>query len=229
MRSPTDLLHDAQYAFAFRTVEAAVDAPRTLLVLLHGVGGDELQWADFAGRVSAEMVVALPRGHRTISGERLGWFREGLSEDGPQIVADEADEARGKLIDFLEQLQRRHDVPPERTVVAGFSQGGMLAAAAGLTAPASLAGFAMLGGRVMPELEPVTARPPALAHLHALVLHGRRDDVLPFEWAERAAARLDALGIAHAMQPFDAAHEPAPAMQDALLGWLVDPSKPWNA
>lgn len=228
MRTPNDLLHDAHYAFAFRTLEPAPHVPHLLLVLLHGVGGDELQLADLAGRLPEDTVVVLPRGPRTISGERLGWFREGLGEDGPQVVEDEAEEARVKLVDFLAQLQRRYGVPASRTVVAGFSQGGMLAAAAALTSPTSVAGFAMLAGRVMPELDPRVAPVPDLAHLHALVVHGRQDDVLPAEWADRAVERLAALGIAHELRVHDGGHALTAAMRDDLVRWLHDGQRPWR-
>lgn len=228
MKTPSDLLHDAHYAFAFRTLEPMPHDARMLLVLLHGVGGDELQLADVGARMPEDAVVVLPRGPRTISGERLGWFREGLSEDGPQVVEDEAEEARVKLLEFLGQLQHRHAVPASRTIVAGFSQGGMLAAAAALTSPQSLAGFAMLCGRVMPELEPDLAPADALAPLHALVVHGRDDDVLPLEWAEQAIDRLDAFGIAHELKLHDAGHALEPAMSDDLLQWLTAASRPWH-
>lgn len=228
MRTPNDLLHDAHYAFAFRTQDPVRDDARLLVVLLHGVGGDELQLADIGARLPDDALVVLPRGPRTISGERLGWFREGLSEDGPQVVEDEAEDARNKLVEFLAQLQRRYGVPVSRTVVAGFSQGGMLAAAAALTSPGSVAGFAMLAGRVMPELEPALAPAPELAHLHALVVHGRSDDVLPVQWADRAAGRLERAGIAHELRLYDAGHTLEPDMGDALLRWIGDPARPWQ-
>lgn len=228
MRTPTDLLHDAHYAFAFRMLEPVPDSPRLLLVLLHGVGGDELQLAGLGARLPGDTAVALPRGPRTISGERLGWFREGLSEDGPQIVEDEAVEARGKLVEFLAQLQRRHGVPATHTLVAGFSQGGMLAAAAALTSPGSVAGLAMLAGRVMPELEPAIAPEVELGHLHALIAHGRHDDVLPVDWAREAMDRMSGLGIASELRLFDAGHTLEPAMEDALLRWTVDAARPWS-
>jgi phospholipase/carboxylesterase len=228
MKTPADLLHDAHYAFAFRTLEPAPQEARMLLVLLHGVGGDELQLADVGARMPDGVLVALPRGPRTISGERLGWFREGLSEDGPQVVEDEAEDARGRLLEFLGQLQHRHAIPASHTIVAGFSQGGMLAAAAALTSPQSVAGFAMLCGRVMPELEPDLAPAEALASLHALIVHGRDDDVLPLEWAERAAGRLRALGVAHELRLHDAGHALEPAMEDDLLHWLTAGPRPWH-
>lgn len=215
-----DTVSGETYAFDFRTLEPRPEAPTALLVLLHGVGGDEEQLAGLGSRAPGGTLVVLPRGQRSISGDRLGWYREGLSEDGPQVVLEEADEALAKLVDFIATLQKRFDVSPSRTVVAGFSQGGCVAAGAALTAPSRVAAFAMLCGRLLPEIGP--ALPPAdtLAHLRALVVHGRDDDVLPVDWADRAADWLARLGIAHEVRLHDAGHELTPGMEADFVAWL---------
>lgn len=228
MKTTEELIHEAAYAFAFRTLEPRPDTPRSLLLLLHGVGGDERQLAALGACVAEETLVVLPRGPRSISGGRLGWFREGLSEDGPQIVEDEAEESRLKLIEFVGQLQHRFDVPPARTVIGGFSQGGILSASAALTEPRCAAAFAMLCGRLMPELEPRLAPADELASLRALIVHGCRDETLPVEWAERASDWLTRLRIEHEMHLHDAGHELVPAMQDDFVRWFGAAGQPWN-
>lgn len=228
MKHAGELVQESDYAFAFRVHEPRPSAPRALLVLLHGVGGDEDQLASLAARVPDDVLAVLPRGPRSIRGDRLGWFREGLSDDGPQVVEDEAEDSRLKLVAFLEQLQHRFDLSPARTVVGGFSQGGMLAASAALTEPHRLAGFAMLCGRLMPELAGRLAPVDELASLRALLVHGRRDDVLPVGWAERARDWLERLRIEHELYVHDAAHELVPAMEDDFLRWFLAAGQPWN-
>ena len=215
-----DLIHDAAYAFAFRTVEPRPDPPRRLLVLLHGVGADEQQLAPLGARVGGDTLVALPRGPRSISGGMLGWYRVGLAADGPQIVEEEAEEARLKLVEFVGQLQRRFEVPASRTVLAGFSQGGILAASAALTAPDCAARFAVLCGRLLPELEPRLAPAATLRRLDALIAHGRDDETLPVEWATRAHDWLTRLQVPHRVRLYDAGHELTPAMEADFLRWL---------
>lgn len=228
MTAPGDLVHDATYAFAFRTLEPRPETPRRLLVLLHGVGGDETQLAGLGARVPDDTLVVLPRGPRSISGGMLGWFRVGLSEDGPQVVEEEAEDARLKLIEFIAQAQARYDVPAARTIVGGFSQGGVLAASAALTAPGCTAGLVVMCGRLLRELKPILAPASELSALEALILHGREDDTLPCEWAERATQWLTRLGVAHELRLHDAGHELTPAIEADVLEWIGDADRRWN-
>lgn len=214
-----DPVRGETYAFDFRTLEPRPETPTALLVLLHGVGGDEAQLAGLGARAPEGTLVVLPRGQRSISGDRLGWYREGLSEDGPQVVQEEADEALGKLVDLVATLRKRFEVPASRTVLAGFSQGGCMAAGAALAAASDVAGFAMLCGRLLPEFEEL-APVDQSAHLKALVVHGRADDVLPVDWAQRAGRSLERRGIAHEVRLHDAGHELTPSMEDDFVHWL---------
>jgi len=220
MPAPGDLIQADDYAFAFRRLEPLPDAPRALLVLLHGVGGDEDQLAALGARAPAGTVVVLARGHRSISGGKWGWYRVGFSENGPQVVEDEMHEARRRLLEFLAQLQRHHDIAPARTWVAGFSQGGILAATLALTAPEAMGGFVMMSGRLLPEVDALVATPQRLHHLRALITHGRDDGTLPVAGAREAASRLQRLGLPHSLQLYDAAHELTTAMQDDVACWL---------
>lgn len=228
MKKTEELIHDAAYAFAFRVLQPQPDAPRRLLVLLHGVGGDEEQLASLGGQVVDDTLVVLPRGQRSISGGMLGWYRVGLSQDGPQIVEEEAEDARLKLIEFIGQLQGRFDIAPSRTVLGGFSQGGILGASAALTAPDRVAGFAVLCGRLLPEIEPMLGPHNALRRLQALIVHGRQDETLPVEWADRAAAWLRELRIAHEVHRHDAGHELTGAMEADFLRWFAAAERSWN-
>ena len=219
-RTPGELLDDAHWEFAFRTLEPAPDTPRRLLLLLHGVGGEETQLAALGARTDAGTMVVLPRGQRSIAGDRFGWFRVGFTAAGPEIVAEEAEESRVKLLAFVAQLQERRGVAPADTVVAGFSQGGIMSASAALTDPARVGAFAVLCGRLLPEIEPLLAPREALAGLRALIAHGRGDTTLPVDWALRADAWLRELGVPHELRLYDAGHALVPAMEADFLRWL---------
>ena len=228
MKTPGELISAADYALAFRLLEPLPEAPRRLLLLLHGVGSEETALAGLGARVDAGTLVALPRAPRSVGGDMFGWFRVAFTDEGPQIVPEESEESRLKLVEFVGQLQSHHGIAPERTVVAGFSQGGILCASAALTAPRSVAGFAVLCGRILPEIAPLLGPPDALAQLHALIVHGRDDDKLPIDWAERADAWLQRIGVPHALRLHDAGHELTAAMREDVLAWFGDGERRWN-
>lgn len=227
MKTPGDRVSGDTYAFDFVVLEPRPDPARWLVILLHGVGGDETQLAPLGARLPDDALVVLPRGQRSISGDRIGWFREGLGADAPQVVEEEAEEARSRLVDLIARLQQRFDVPAKRTVVAGFSQGGELAASAALTAPGSVAGFAMLCGRILPEIAADVASRRALESLQVLVVHGGADETLPAEWADRASSWLHDLGIAHDVRVHDAGHELTPGMERDFVDWCCAADRPW--
>lgn len=215
-----DLISDAAWAFNFRRVEPTCDAPTRLVVLLHGADGDELQWAAIACALDRDTLAVLPRGPRSIAGERIGWFREGFDDGTPQANVEELDDSLRKLDEFIAQLQERHAVSPDNTWLVGFSQGGELAAALALTRPACVAGWAMVSARLVPDLESTYAEPDALAHLRALLVHGRDDAVLPIELLHRTQAALTGRAVTHHSVEVDGAHALDEAMVDAVRAWL---------
>lgn len=228
MKSPGDLIGTADFALAFRTLQPAPSAPRRLLVLLHGVGGQELQLASLGAQVDDHTLVILPRAPRIIGEGMYAWFRVSFASGEPQIVPEEAEDSRLTLIQFIGQLQQRHGIAPSHTVIAGFSQGGILSASVTLSAPQAVAGFGLLCGRILPELEPALAARDELATLDGLIIHGRADNKLPVTWAERADAWLQDLGVPHQLKLHSAGHEFNPAMQKDFIDWFSAARQRWN-
>ena len=228
MPAPGPLIEASQYALAFRQLEPVPERPRRLLLLLHGVGGQEGQLAALGAQVADDTLVVLPRAPRSVGEGMFGWFRVAFTADGPRIVADEAEESRQVLARFIGELQAHREVPAARTVVAGFSQGGILSASVALTEPATVAGFAVLCGRILPEIAPRLGPRAQLARLQGLIVHGRRDDKLPVAWAERADAWLEELGVPHALRLHEAGHALTPGMREDFLAWYGAAAQRWH-
>ena len=198
----------------------AEGAPQGLLLLLLGVGADERSLADLALRQDPRLHVILPRAPLALGPGMYGWFQVRFTADGPVIRPEQAEASRCLLVDFVARQQARLGIAAGRSVVAGFSQGGIMSASVGLTAPASVAGFALLSGRILPEIEPRVPADVGAHGLRALVLHGRRDDKLPYALAERSDARLTRFGVNHELRGHDAGHELTPAMAEDFATWL---------
>jgi phospholipase/carboxylesterase len=161
-----------------------------LIVLLHGVGQTPADMAPLAGLIAARdphaRVAAPPAAARCDrGGAGRQWFSvEGITEE------NRAGRMRAALPAFvatIEDLQRDHGVAPERTVLAGFSQGAGMALAA--CQDRFLARHVVaIAGRSAP--------PPDAWERRTMVtlVHGRMDRTVPVQHSERAFERLAALG-----------------------------------
>lgn len=202
-------------------VERPADgAARGLLLLLHGVGASEQSLAAVAMEQNPALHVILPRGPLAFAAGAFGWFQVQFGPHGPVIDPRQAEASRRLLIGFVAGQQQRLGLAPARTAIAGFSQGGIMSASVGLTSPGSVAGLAILSGRILPEIEPLVPADAGVHGLQALVMHGRRDGKLPFPLAERSAERLRHFGVAHELRAYDEEHALNPQMRADFRDWV---------
>jgi phospholipase/carboxylesterase len=115
--------------------------------------------------------------------------------------------AREALEGVLAALERDHGVDRSRLVIGGFSQGAMLATEVALAAEVPFAGLAILSGTLISADRWAAAASARGASIHALVSHGRRDPLLPFEDAERLRALLEQGGATVTWVPHGGQHE----------------------
>jgi phospholipase/carboxylesterase len=156
-----------------------------------------------------------------MGGSQFAWFRVNFTATGPKISPEEAEHSRMLLIALLQQLQQQHGIAASQTVIAGFSQGGIMSASVGLSSPESVQGFGLLSGRILPELEPVMAAKERLSKLKAFLSHGEQDNTLPVHWAQRSHALLTQLGVEHSLRLYAMDHGISAAMQADFVDWLA--------
>ena len=216
---------NTQFELQFLARPPQPAGPKALVLLLHGVGGNETNLLDLAAAMDPDTLVVMPRGRITLGAGQYGWFRVNFTTAGPVIVETEAEQSRQTLIRFVEQLQQAHGITPQKTVIAGFSQGGIMSASVALSAPQLVAGFAVLSGRILPELKPHIADTAQLKNLRAFIGHGEHDSKLPVVWAQRSDALLDDLGVMHLTRLYPIDHGISADMQADFLSWL----KPINS
>ena len=216
-----ELQTEPHTGLSFRQVQPAPTQPARLLILLHGLGTQETDMADLAQGVAPDTLIILVRGPIPLGPSQYAWFRLTFTSNGPVIHAEEAERSRLALIEFVQQVQRQHKVTPTHTVIAGFSQGGILSASVALSQPALVAGFGLLCGRILPELAPHLASPEQLTQLQAFVSHGELDNTLPVAWAHRSDALLTTLGVHHQLHLYPMGHGISPAAHGDFLTWLT--------
>jgi phospholipase/carboxylesterase len=190
------------------------------LILLHGVGANEAGFIELARHLDPRLVVVLARGPLEFGPMQFGWFQVSFTQNGPAINAAQAELSRQKLLRFVENLPQVHDIDPERIWIAGFSQGGIMSASAGLTAPEKVAGFGILSGRILPEVLPAVQAGATLSKVHAFVSHGVQDQKLGIHFARNAMEVLDGYGVPLQYHEYQAGHSLDMAMVTDFKQWL---------
>lgn len=198
------LIEDLTLSYRYRS---AVQQAAGLVILMHGVGSNEEGLLALASYIPESYAVALVRSPLTIGLGAYSAFSVSFTVEGPKIDATAAEASRQRLLRFIPELQLRYGMAAEQTLIAGFSQGGIMSASLALTAPKYIRGFAILSGRILPEIGPLIAPTEDLKHLSALVIHGEGDDRLPYFWAEKSATLLDELVIPYNLLRYKMGHE----------------------
>jgi phospholipase/carboxylesterase len=194
--------------------------PAPCLLMLHGVGANETGFIELARQLDPRLVVILVRGPLVFAPGQFGWFQVGFTPSGPVINAPQAEQSRAMLVDFIGQLPQAYGVDPKRILVAGFSQGGIMSASVGLSAPSAVAGFGILSGRILPEVLPLVQHGPDLAKVRAFVSHGTDDQKLGIHFARKAREVLSGFGLALDYHEYEAGHALNSEMIDDFTRWL---------
>lgn len=174
---------------------ASKEAPRQLVVLLHGVGADGHDLIDLAPQWAEALPDALfvaPDGPDPYDMAPAGrqWFS--LADHAPGVMQSGAGRALPSLLAFVDAQTARAGVAADQVALVGFSQGAMMALHAGLRRTPSPRAIVAYSGALLagPELAgELAGRPPVL------LVHGREDQVVPIERGHAAEQALRAVGV----------------------------------
>ncbi len=130
-----------------------------------------------------------------------------------------ARQAAPVIREFLADLWEQTGIPPEQTILAGFSQGAMMALHVGTALDRALAGIIAFSGAFVPADDfdaGKHARPPVT------LIHGELDQVVDPDLSRQAATQLSASGydVSLHISP-NTAHGIAPDGLDFATGFLL--------
>jgi phospholipase/carboxylesterase len=197
--------------------EPAGEAAGTI-VLLHGRGADEHDLLPLLGVLDPQRrlrgitvggPLSLPPGGRH-------WYViERVGHPEPTTFAA----TYAELQHFLDEELA---LDWSRTVVGGFSQGGVMSYALGLGAgrpqPAGILAMSCFIPTVE-DWEPDLASRPGL---HVAHVHGTHDPVIPVEFARRARDLLEGAGLPLLYREFPGGHHVDPRLLPELAAWLAE-------
>jgi phospholipase/carboxylesterase len=191
------------------------------IVTLHGRGTDEYDLLPLVESLGLNNVLLVsPRAPLLFNpGGMMGgfaWYEVG-EEGAPhaQTIQSNVDVLRH----FLEEIKEAYPVNPERLVLLGFSQGTVMAYAAGLLDPQSFRGIAALSGYV-PNKSGLPFRVQQLTHLPVFISHGEFDEVIPVRLGRESADFLKAAGADVDYHEYPMGHEVREETLRDLGAWM---------
>ena len=182
------------------------------VILMHGRGADMNDLADLAPMLDPPQGCRFvfpnaPKPFAPYPGMNVGWtWFDGWPPE-PKSVA----ESRATLLRFIDEITAQH--PTSALVMAGFSQGGMMALDVGLRI--DVAGIVcMSGGLYEPDLPKLEPKPVFIAH-------GTVDDMVPVMYARRARHILEEHGFDVEYHEYPMGHQVVMEEADAVRQFLL--------
>jgi len=170
-------------------------APKSLVLLLHGVGSNGADLIDLApalADVLPHTEFLSPDAFEPYDMAPIGYQWFSLADRSLPVMMREVRRAAPKLQAFIDQLLEERGLDESKMALVGFSQGTMMTLDVGLRRKQPLAGLVGFSGALLagPELaDEITSRPPVL------LVHGDADEMLPVQLLFEAAQGLGAAGV----------------------------------
>jgi len=213
----------------FETVELSTGPkPTAALVWLHGLGADGNDFAPIVPQL------ALPSGpdlrfvfpHApvrpvTINGgmPMRAWY-DIVSIDSRPPSDQAGIAASAELACRLIEREAERGIPPERVVLAGFSQGGAIALHAGLRYPQTLAGIMGLSTYLLMSGQLAGERSAANQETPVFLAHGSFDPVVPIAAGEHSRDVLAELGYRIQWHSYPMPHAVSPQEIEDIRHWI---------
>ncbi len=170
-------------------------APKSLVVMLHGLGAngaDLISLARYWEDAMPDTVFVSPDAPYPCDMAPVGFQWFSLQDWSPEAIEAGVKEAAPLLNDFLHTMLQKYDVPPKNLALVGFSQGTMMSLYAGPRFESEIAGIlgysgALVGGDSLDA-----------AGIHKMpihLIHGDVDMVVPVSAYKTAKQQLEANGF----------------------------------
>ena len=175
------------------------DAEMPLVIVMHGRGADANDLADIASAIDPGARWVFPNAPKPFEPYRgmtfgFTWF------DGWPPTRDSIDDSRQLILRFVDEVVERYPTPPGKLILAGFSQGALMALDVGFRTKQQLAGIVVMSGALYED------QLPHLTPLPVLIVHGVDDEVVPVLAARRARRVLEDHGLAPEYHEFSMGH-----------------------
>ncbi len=192
-----------------------------VLFMLHGYGSNEEDLFSFAGELPKTLCIISVRAPYHLEPFGHAWYAINFdAQNGKWSDDEQAIQSRNKIVNFIEEACAAYHLDNSNVTLLGFSQGTILSYAVALSYPEKIKNVIALSGYINEGILVEGYKEKDHSNLHIYASHGQVDQVIPIEWAQRAPALLNDLGIAHTFEEFPVGHGVAPQNFYSFRTWL---------
>lgn len=212
------------------TIERSTGAdPRWSVVWLHGLGADGNDFAPIVPELPRPGWPALrfvfphaPVRPVTINGGMAmrAWYDIRDMDLSNRADAEGVEDSVAQ-VEALVAREGERGVPPSRVLLAGFSQGGAIALAAGIRRSQPLAGIVALSTYLPLGAATLQAMAPEARAQPIFMAHGMHDPVVPYTGGKRSRDALRDAGFEVDWHAWPMAHQVCAEEIAALSAWMT--------
>ena len=192
-----------------------------LLLLLHGYGSNEEDLFSFASELPEEYFVISARAPYDMGFGSYAWYainfdaNENKFSDIPQ-----AQQSRDIIANFIDELIANYPIDSKNVSLIGFSQGTILSYAVALSYPEKIQRVVAMSGYLNLDMVNPNFNTNNFSNLKIFASHGTVDQVIPVDWARKAAPILSQLGVEFVYKEYPVGHGVAPQNFYDFKNWL---------
>ncbi len=192
-----------------------------LLLLLHGYGSNEEDLFSFASELPEEYYVVSVRAPYELSYGSYAWYAINFDADENKFSdVPQAQQSRDLIANFIDELVANYPIDATKITLIGFSQGTILSYAIALSYPEKIQRVVAMSGYLNMEMATPNFENNDFSHLKIFASHGTVDQVVPVDWARKAAPALTQLGIEVVYKEYPIGHGVAPQNFYDFKNWL---------
>ncbi|AWI26385.1 alpha/beta hydrolase [Flavobacterium pallidum] len=192
-----------------------------LLLLIHGYGSNEEDLFSFAGELPGEYYVISVRAPYDLMYGSYAWYAINFDADQNKFSDYvQARQSRDLLLRFIDEAIATYPVDADEITLIGFSQGTILSYAVALSYPEKIKRVGALSGYLSMEILADDYAENDFSNLKMFISHGTADQVIPVDWARKAPAILNDLGIENVYHEYPIGHGVSPKNFYDLKDWL---------
>lgn len=193
-----------------------------VLILLHGYGSNEEDLFSFAQELPENYYVVSVRAPHDLMYNSYAWYAINFDADENKFSdIGQARASRDLISNFIDELVNHYPIDSRNVTLIGFSQGCILSYAVALSYPEKVQGVVAMSGYLNTEIAVEGFENNDFSNLKIFASHGTVDQVIPVEWARKAAPELQQLGIDIVFREYPVGHGVAPQNFFDFKNWLL--------